>query len=198
MQTPIEDFTLPIRSLQNWFPDEVVVGKREQVGKLIQQLMVEQNVTNIQLPNVTFPSVNKVNVAEEKDKNDESPKGDEVKTSNEDTSTTKTEIEQKCIDSNKVSSDGSNLPQISEPQTNQSPEKTVDNSTSQCSEDKSSAPESAIDKDSSPANTISATVKPEVNSVEEKTVNELTIKRKLEDTSSISEESLKKICIEKQ
>lgn len=57
-QDPIKDYTFPIRSLREWFPQEVVRGKREAIAKLIANLMEQHNPnhSSITLPDIYFSS----------------------------------------------------------------------------------------------------------------------------------------------
>ncbi|KAG0699699.1 Sentrin-specific protease 7 [Chionoecetes opilio] len=57
-EDPIKDYTFPIRSLCEWFPQEVVRGKREAVAKLIANLMEQHNPNHgsITLPDIYFTS----------------------------------------------------------------------------------------------------------------------------------------------
>lgn len=54
---PIKDFRLPIKSLMNWFPQDVVTRKREEISNLIKQLMEKQNVKDVELPKLEFPTL---------------------------------------------------------------------------------------------------------------------------------------------
>ncbi|XP_068221307.1 uncharacterized protein [Palaemon carinicauda] len=55
---PLKDYTFPIRTLGEWFPHEVVKGKREAIAKLIKSLMEEHNPNHdsIILPDISFGS----------------------------------------------------------------------------------------------------------------------------------------------
>lgn len=53
---PIQDFRLPIKSLLNWFPQDVVTRKREDISNLIKQLMSAQGVNDLELPKLDFPT----------------------------------------------------------------------------------------------------------------------------------------------
>jgi sentrin-specific protease 7 len=56
---PIKDFTLPMRSLQNWFETIEVLRKRERIAKLIRDLMRKHDPTYMQpLPEIKFPTLN--------------------------------------------------------------------------------------------------------------------------------------------
>lgn len=57
-EDPIKDYTFPIRSLREWFPQEVVRGKREAIAKLIANLMEQHNPnhSSITLPDIYFSS----------------------------------------------------------------------------------------------------------------------------------------------
>lgn len=57
-QDPVKDYTFPIRSLSEWFPQEVVRGKREAIAKLIANLMEQHNPnhSSITLPDIYFSS----------------------------------------------------------------------------------------------------------------------------------------------
>lgn len=54
---PIEDFRIPIKSLLNWFPQEVVTKKREEISNLIKELMEKQGVKDVELPKLEFPTL---------------------------------------------------------------------------------------------------------------------------------------------
>ncbi|XP_071455706.1 sentrin-specific protease 6-like isoform X2 [Hetaerina americana] len=54
-ENPVKDYRIPIRSLTQWFPEEVVNRKREAIHELIIQLMKEQNIT-LKLPKIILPS----------------------------------------------------------------------------------------------------------------------------------------------
>ncbi|XP_063614096.1 uncharacterized protein LOC134787271 isoform X4 [Penaeus indicus] len=58
---PLKDYTFPIRSLTEWFPHEVVRGKREAMAKLIRNLMEQHNPnhSSITLPDIYFSSDDK-------------------------------------------------------------------------------------------------------------------------------------------
>ncbi|CAL4077566.1 unnamed protein product [Meganyctiphanes norvegica] len=55
---PLKDYTFPIRNLVEWFPQEVVRGKREAIAKLIKSLMELHNINHesIELPDISFAS----------------------------------------------------------------------------------------------------------------------------------------------
>ena len=56
-KNPIQDYTLPIRSLKNWFPDSEPRVKRRDVATLIRQLATEQNKDKLEqliLPDLVF------------------------------------------------------------------------------------------------------------------------------------------------
>lgn len=61
LQHPLKDYTFPIRSLTEWFPHEVVRGKREAMAKLIRNLMEQHNPnhSSITLPDIYFSSDDK-------------------------------------------------------------------------------------------------------------------------------------------
>lgn len=54
---PIQDFRMPIKSLSNWFPQDVVTRKREDISLLIKKLMTEQGVNEVELPKMDFPTL---------------------------------------------------------------------------------------------------------------------------------------------
>jgi sentrin-specific protease 7 len=54
---PIGDFRFPIKSLINWFPQDVVTRKREDISILIKKIMEEQNVKDVELPKLEFPTL---------------------------------------------------------------------------------------------------------------------------------------------
>ncbi|XP_014616796.1 PREDICTED: uncharacterized protein LOC106793974 isoform X2 [Polistes canadensis] len=54
---PIKNYTLPIKTLKNWFEEIVVTRKREEISKLLIKLMnVTRGSKNIALPVVNFPT----------------------------------------------------------------------------------------------------------------------------------------------
>ncbi|XP_012286581.1 uncharacterized protein LOC105703068 isoform X2 [Orussus abietinus] len=54
---PIKDYTLPIKTLRNWFEEIVVTRKREELSKLLVKLMnASKGDKNISLPTLTFPT----------------------------------------------------------------------------------------------------------------------------------------------
>ncbi|XP_043497008.1 uncharacterized protein LOC122520800 isoform X2 [Polistes fuscatus] len=54
---PIKNYTLPIKTLKNWFEEIVVTRKREEISKLLIKLMnVTRGSKNIALPAVNFPT----------------------------------------------------------------------------------------------------------------------------------------------
>ncbi|KAK2579020.1 hypothetical protein KPH14_002814 [Odynerus spinipes] len=54
---PIKDYTLPIKTLKNWFEEIVVTRKREEISKLLIKLMnATKGDRNITLPVVNFPT----------------------------------------------------------------------------------------------------------------------------------------------
>ncbi|XP_043659273.1 ubiquitin-like-specific protease 2 [Drosophila teissieri] len=78
--TPIRDYRLPIRKLRNWFDPLTVTKKREDIAKLIQQLMDEGNQQQQQqskmLPVIKFPTLNGQLVMEEEEEEDEDKESD--------------------------------------------------------------------------------------------------------------------------
>lgn len=60
-QHPLKDYTFPIRTLAEWFPQDVVKGKREAIAKLIANLMEQHNPnhSSITLPYIYFSSDDK-------------------------------------------------------------------------------------------------------------------------------------------
>ena len=42
-KAPIQDYSLPIRTLRSWFPEEEVRNKRQRIAQLIRQLAASQN-----------------------------------------------------------------------------------------------------------------------------------------------------------
>lgn len=52
---PVKDFRLPIK-LQNWFPVETVTRKREDIAKLIDQLIRRTTPEGVELPPIEFPT----------------------------------------------------------------------------------------------------------------------------------------------
>ena len=56
-KTPIQDFCLPIKNLEQWFKLEVILFKRSEVAKLIRDLSAEQFPDkSIFFPPISFPS----------------------------------------------------------------------------------------------------------------------------------------------
>lgn len=55
--SPIEDFRFPIKSHINWFPQDVVSRKREDISNIIKKLMEKQNVKDVELPKLEFQSI---------------------------------------------------------------------------------------------------------------------------------------------
>ncbi|CAK9818629.1 Sentrin-specific protease 7 [Anthophora plagiata] len=56
-KNPIKDYTLPIKTLKNWFEEIVVTRKREELSKLLIKLMnATKGDKNITLPVVNFPT----------------------------------------------------------------------------------------------------------------------------------------------
>ncbi|XP_043472119.1 uncharacterized protein LOC122504870 isoform X2 [Leptopilina heterotoma] len=55
---PIKDYTLPIKILRNWFEEIVVTRKREEISKLLIELMKKTSKGDklISLPSVSFPT----------------------------------------------------------------------------------------------------------------------------------------------
>ncbi|KAL0266315.1 UNVERIFIED_CONTAM: hypothetical protein PYX00_008899 [Menopon gallinae] len=76
-QDPLHDFKLPLKYLQDWFPEEVVSGKRQELACLIRSLMEEQGikVDEMGLPTLTF--TNSSNTGEEQAKLEEEEEEEE-------------------------------------------------------------------------------------------------------------------------
>ncbi|XP_043519425.1 uncharacterized protein LOC122533609 isoform X2 [Frieseomelitta varia] len=56
-KNPIKDYTLPIKTLKNWFEEIVVTRKREELSKLLIKLMIAgKGDRNITIPTVNFPT----------------------------------------------------------------------------------------------------------------------------------------------
>ncbi|XP_012346759.1 uncharacterized protein LOC100866704 isoform X3 [Apis florea] len=56
-KNPIKDYTLPIKTLKNWFEEIVVTRKREELSKLLIKLMnAKKGDKNITIPAVNFPT----------------------------------------------------------------------------------------------------------------------------------------------
>ncbi|CAL7933808.1 unnamed protein product [Xylocopa violacea] len=56
-KNPIKDYTLPIKTLKNWFEEIVVTRKREELSKLLIKLMnTTKGDKNITIPVVNFPT----------------------------------------------------------------------------------------------------------------------------------------------
>nr|CAD7441702.1 unnamed protein product [Timema bartmani] len=68
--SPINDYRLPIMTLNNWFPQELVNHKREDICQLLHRLMEENNVDidSLDLPDLYF-SVSKQNYYQPTDEN---------------------------------------------------------------------------------------------------------------------------------
>nr|CAD7392508.1 unnamed protein product [Timema cristinae] len=68
--SPINDYRLPIKTLNNWFPQELVNHKREDICQLLHRLMEENNVDidSLDLPDLYF-SVSKQNYYQPTDEN---------------------------------------------------------------------------------------------------------------------------------
>jgi Ulp1 protease family, C-terminal catalytic domain len=47
---PIKDFRIPIKSLVNWFHQDIVTRKREEIAKLLQELIKQNTPEGIELP----------------------------------------------------------------------------------------------------------------------------------------------------
>lgn len=57
-QDPIQNYRLPIHQLKNWFEEITVTRKREDISKLIKQLMVKYKKDPNILPDIIFPTLN--------------------------------------------------------------------------------------------------------------------------------------------
>ncbi|XP_076676841.1 uncharacterized protein LOC143373447 isoform X2 [Andrena cerasifolii] len=56
-KNPIKDYTLPIKTLKNWFEEIIVTRKREELSKLLIKLMnATRGDKNITIPVVSFPT----------------------------------------------------------------------------------------------------------------------------------------------
>lgn len=53
---PIKDYRLPIKSLLNWFNQDIVTRKREDISILIKKLMNREGSDNTDLPLIEFPT----------------------------------------------------------------------------------------------------------------------------------------------
>lgn len=53
---PIKDFRLPIKSLCNWFHQDVVTRKREEIAHLIRDLITRNTPETFELPEIEFPT----------------------------------------------------------------------------------------------------------------------------------------------
>lgn len=53
---PIKDFRIPIKSLVNWFHQDVATRKREEIAKLLQELVKRGTPEGIDLPELEFPT----------------------------------------------------------------------------------------------------------------------------------------------
>lgn len=54
---PIEDFRIPIKSLVHWFPQDVVTRKREDISNIIKELMHKQDIKDVDIPKLEFPTL---------------------------------------------------------------------------------------------------------------------------------------------
>lgn len=56
LQDPIKDYYLPMKNLVNWFSEDVVNRKREDIQKLLLRLLEKSNVNieSLNLPKLTF------------------------------------------------------------------------------------------------------------------------------------------------
>lgn len=57
---PIKDYRIPIKALQNWFHQDLVTRKREEIAKLLQDLIKRSTPEGIDLPEIEFPTKNGV------------------------------------------------------------------------------------------------------------------------------------------
>ncbi|XP_076235982.1 uncharacterized protein LOC143180264 isoform X3 [Calliopsis andreniformis] len=55
-KNPIKNYTLPIKTLKNWFEEIVVTRKREELSKLLFKLMNAKGERDITIPVVSFPT----------------------------------------------------------------------------------------------------------------------------------------------
>ena len=53
---PIKDFRIPIKALVNWFHQDTVTRKREEIAKLIGELIKRSTPDGIELPEIEFPT----------------------------------------------------------------------------------------------------------------------------------------------
>lgn len=53
---PIKDYRIPIKTQQNWFHQDLVTRKREEIAKLIQELIKRDTPEGIELPEIDFPT----------------------------------------------------------------------------------------------------------------------------------------------
>lgn len=72
-QNPIQDFTLPLTNLKEWFPKDRVKNKRAEIASLIRDLSKEQNPNKeIEFPNITFaPETGGSGYTDDEDEEDE-------------------------------------------------------------------------------------------------------------------------------
>jgi sentrin-specific protease 7 len=58
-KNPIADFRVPIlnKALLTWFDLDLVTRKREDLSNLIKELMIKQNVKDVELPKLEFPTL---------------------------------------------------------------------------------------------------------------------------------------------
>lgn len=57
-KNPIRDFKQPMQSLTNWFGQDVIETKREEIAKLIKTLQKGTAFENVELPKIDFPEEN--------------------------------------------------------------------------------------------------------------------------------------------
>nr|XP_022918733.1 uncharacterized protein LOC111427716 [Onthophagus taurus] len=57
-ETPIKSYQFPIRELKTWFEEMTVTRKREDIAKLIEQLMIQYNKDPGILPEIQLPTLN--------------------------------------------------------------------------------------------------------------------------------------------
>jgi sentrin-specific protease 7 len=97
---PIKDFRIPIKTLTEWFPHDVVTRKREEIANLIKDIIKREVPEGIQLPEIEFPTkdgiiteqnqsktidsafdekVENTSTVEESNGNDQEPKGNTKK-----------------------------------------------------------------------------------------------------------------------
>ncbi|XP_033226791.1 uncharacterized protein LOC117179068 isoform X2 [Belonocnema kinseyi] len=99
---PVKNYTLPIKTLKNWFEEIVVTRKREEISNLLIELMKRTNGSqNISLPSVIFPTQD----------GKLKPKSEPEKSKKEEVKKTKTEVEGKTSAASTTPAENSESPE---------------------------------------------------------------------------------------